>query len=479
MSSLSSGIQVTTVPERCLIEMYCGAVCERPIHPAPNHDKTPICLMHSHDPEKSDAKFQNEIESILRIAEAQQDGQADFSGFVFPSANYSRRQFVPGCMFRGAKFTQDADFGGSEFRRDINFDGARFEQTAHFVATKFEQHADFANASFVKFACFNQAIFSRWANFFNVTFTEVVVFNWSKFHERVDFGRARFLLGAEFRETEFRQDESRLPGPVFSLAEFSEHTAVLLYKTYLGQALLHDCDISKLVFSSVEWRLRKQGSKRMVFEEVVDIDRIDPEIAWALRSKSEVPGERDYNLIAELYRQLKKNYDDRDNFPTAGDFHYGELEMRRLSSSQRNRVMKWLHRHLGLVALYKYGSEYGESYLRPFIFLLVVITAFTLLFPLAGLVASADASQQGVSPAKLSYSHFASFVNLYPERKWVGIVAFFGRSLMTALSIAGFQKELKYEPSYPWGRALALLEFLLTSTFVALLLLAIRRQFKR
>jgi len=50
---------------------------------------------------------------------------------------------------------------------------------------------------------------------------------------------------------------------------------------------------------------------------------------------------------------------------------------------------------------------------------------------------------------------------------------------MTALSVAGFQKELKYEPSYPWGRALALLELLLTSTLIALILLAIRRSFKR
>jgi hypothetical protein len=50
---------------------------------------------------------------------------------------------------------------------------------------------------------------------------------------------------------------------------------------------------------------------------------------------------------------------------------------------------------------------------------------------------------------------------------------------MTALSVAGFQKELIYQPAYPWGRALALLELLLTSTLIALFLLALRRQFRR
>jgi hypothetical protein len=50
---------------------------------------------------------------------------------------------------------------------------------------------------------------------------------------------------------------------------------------------------------------------------------------------------------------------------------------------------------------------------------------------------------------------------------------------MTALSVAGFQKELRYSPVYPWGRALALLELLLTTTLGGLFLLAIRRQYKR
>jgi len=50
---------------------------------------------------------------------------------------------------------------------------------------------------------------------------------------------------------------------------------------------------------------------------------------------------------------------------------------------------------------------------------------------------------------------------------------------MTALNVAAFQRDFAYEPSYPWGRLLALLEALLTSTLVALFLLALRRQFRR
>ena len=50
---------------------------------------------------------------------------------------------------------------------------------------------------------------------------------------------------------------------------------------------------------------------------------------------------------------------------------------------------------------------------------------------------------------------------------------------MTTLSVAAFQREFVYEPSYPGGRALALLELLLTSTLIALFLLAVRRHCRR
>ena len=50
---------------------------------------------------------------------------------------------------------------------------------------------------------------------------------------------------------------------------------------------------------------------------------------------------------------------------------------------------------------------------------------------------------------------------------------------MTTISVAAFQRDLTYEPTYPWGRLLAIVEILLTSTLLALFLLAVRRQFRR
>ena len=57
---------------------------------------------------------------------------------------------------------------------------------------------------------------------------------------------------------------------------------------------------------------------------------------------------------------------------------------------------------------------------------------------------------------------------------------FLGHSLMTALSVMALQRELEYQPVYPWGRPLlTVFELVLSYTLIALFLLAVRRQFRR
>jgi len=491
---------------------------------------------------KGDAAFQSEIERILKTAG---HGLADFTRFVFPSANYKHKLFEAECIFAGAEFHKRTEFTGATFAHGADFHGVSFMGTADFagvtfnrggtfVSARFQQFASFSGANFVigadftwarfretalfhksKFSDqavfhevtftrtsdFSEAIFEGDANFYGTTFEQAANFKSAKLAGQANFSRTKFLSVAEFLETSFRKDDQRAPGPIFTLASFSRPEAVIFYKTYLGQALFHNCNISKLSFISIEWRERKRSRKRMIFEEEIDLKDV---AADALRLRPNSPNERDYELIEGVYQQLKKNYDEAKDYWTAGDFHYGELEMKRLACKRKSKVVRWLVQHLRLVALYKYASQYGESYTRPLPWLFFVLLLFMGLYPLAGLDLSkgpsqptpaavaihgsapqmtvAAATQQNSAPearSELSYGHFSEFVKNYPGRKWVGRCAFFGHSLMTALSVAGFQKELKYEPSYPWGRVLALLELLLTSTLIALFLLAVRRQFRR
>jgi uncharacterized protein YjbI with pentapeptide repeats len=592
--------QVAEAEQGCPVLMYNGQRCDRPIYRAPaGVDKEPVCLMHSHDPEKDDAAFQAEFERILRDAG---EGVADFTRFVFPTANYRGREFRATCIFHHTTFTQDAhfaqatfvdsaDFGFAAFKQDAHFDSATFARDAVFTRvtltrrasfrkTAFTQGADFTAATFTQDADFREAKFTHGANFSGATFERVAAFNEATFERAALFsnttftGEASFILAsfeghahfsgtrfekaahfrgatfaqgvnfwtttftgaalfsaatfkerAIFRETVFREDASGEPGPIFSLARFEKPELVLFYKTCLAQALFHNCDVSKFVFSAVRWRQRPNG-KRMVLEEDEKLD-LTPYVTEAVRTKEGDPDERSYGLIAELYQQLKKNYDDRKDYWTAGDFHYGEMEMKRLATPHANRLSQWiagtvqsclakekpgflarwaktkgysersfhvlrreLHRRMGLAAWYKYASEYGESYGRPVLWLVGVLILFTLLFPIWGLRPGGKSSspQPAASESRaaakehtpeLSYANLSRYRSAEPGGARVTAWSLFGHSAMTTLGVAAFQRDLAYEPSYPWGRLLAIFEILLTSTLLALFLLAVRRQFRR
>ena len=142
---------------------------------------------------------------------------------------------------------------------------------------------------------------------------------------------------------------------------------------------------------------------------------------------------------------------------------------------------------MGVAAWYKRLSAYGENYLRPMTWLGAVMLLFSVVvYPFAGLDYDSGGESSAARPAslvsnvvKLTYFNPCPGSTKTPSRACLSRVQLIGHSLVMSLYVAGFQRGLVYEPSYPWGRILALLEAPLSSTLVALFLLAVRRQFKR
>ena len=464
--------------------------CGRPTYAAPfGIDETPVCLMHSRDPQKSDSEFQQEFERILREA-TDRNEVADFTRFFFTSAEYTHREFKTRCRFDHATFTQRSDFSKVTFTQHAIFSDARFTQKAsfycaafiqiaYFYHVTFTQAADFCRARFMQDANFSHATFAQVADFLGTEFTQEANFEEATFAREVRFDQAKFLVSAAFRETVFRGDkelgsetDDTLQGPVFSLAQFSHPEAIVFYKTYLGQALFLNCDVSGVTFSSVTWRKRNRGGKSMVLEEEVSLDCA---AASALKPGGDSHDELNYGLIAQIYQQLKKNYDSHLDYWTANEFHFSEMEMKRLAAPTSGPLLKirrWCHRYMSFIALYRYASDYGNNYTKPILWLLGILLLFATLFPLPGL--------QHTNPtytdtyASAWHSRKTTPAKLTSETRLI-----FGKSLLTAIDTAMFQKSPEYSPAWPWGRLLAILEISLTSTLFGLFLLAIRRQFRR
>src|SRR3989442_7331723 len=220
----------------CPVRMWrSGSPCGRPLLAARySGDEDHVCLMHSSDPNKDQAVFQEEFKRTLSQAGT---GIADFTGFVFPARSCGVREFEPWCVFLMVTFSKSADFTGATFKNGAGFVGATFRQSADFTGATFEQEA----------------------GFISTTFTQTARFEETAFKKTVDLSLASFLGSAEFLKTRFRRDSrgwDAEPGPIFTGTRFKKPEEVKFYKTYLGQALFHNCDVSKFEFSDVSWRAR-------------------------------------------------------------------------------------------------------------------------------------------------------------------------------------------------------------------------------
>jgi uncharacterized protein YjbI with pentapeptide repeats len=467
----SAAVEGDGVEVGCPISMYYhgfGPRCGRKLHVAPEGvDEKPVCLMHSTDPGKqSGLLFDTFWREFERVLEAAGDGEAHFDRFVFPKLDFSKRTFQAICLFDCATFTQNANFFKTTFTQNADFTGAAFTQYAYFWNATFTQAANFLRATFALDADFSNATFTQDANFFAATFTQAASFVDTTFHGTADWRICKFLNQAEFRQTKFEPLVEGQPSAAFALASFSKPGEIVFDDVDLSRVLFHNCDVSQVLFtSSVRWAKREGNRGLAVFEETIPLDQ---QYAKGLHRD----GQRAYRAVAQIYQQLKKNYDSRLDYWTANEIHFGEMEMMRLAGP----VRQWWHPRLSFVALslYKYASDYGNSYGKPLAWLLGVLLAAALLFPFPGVGLKGNAANS----ARVTYSRVwnrqdSLTNNLWTEAKLIG------KSGITAIDTATFQRTPEYTPAYPLGRVLAIVETLLTSSLFALFLLAIRRQFRR
>ncbi|HWE86445.1 MAG TPA: hypothetical protein VG267_15985 [Terracidiphilus sp.] len=429
---------------------YPEVRCGRKLHVTPEGmDEYPVCLMHSKDPNKRSGPlfeaFRREFERILIKAGG---SEAHFEKFVFPPLDFSRREFQAICLFSGATFTQSASFFDATFMQKVDFDFVTFIQDADFAFATLTQNADFSGA----------------------TFTQATNYSCAKFHGTVDWSSCRFLAQTEFVNTTFDPQIVGKPSAVFDGANFFKPSEIVFDDVDLSRALFHNCDVSQVSFtSSVRWGIRGNNRGLAVFEETIPLEQLH-----TVTLKRD--GRRDYRAVAQIYQQLKKNYDVRLDYWTANEFHFGEMEMKRLAVPTVGPLLwlrKWFHRKLSLVALYKHASDYGNSYGKPMLWLLGILALFAALLPLPGVGLKRQGAGQAETYATVWRAGDGWMANLRAEAR-LG-----GKGAITSVDAATFQKSAEYAPVYPWGRVLAIFETLLTSTLFALFLLAIRRQFRR
>lgn len=453
----------------------------------------------------------------------------DFTQFSFPEIDFSKRRFSKEAIFKGSTFADQPTFTNVVFDEKVDFMAVKFKRGAFFHATKFLGSASFmeavfgdesfpgrgwfvetefrkranfmqahfyGSANFAKCHCFNevqfhQVSFEDTANFVYSTFEHETSFAGSTFKEKAYFDGASFLESASFNNGTFETEalfgswvdfdaepnsfhlRAREIKCVLSKCEFRnvrlrKDAQIIFHKVDLKFASFLDTDLERVTFRDVEWY--HPGSMIGGW--------LRPQALWDDFRSPRVDNidDHDFEKIAENYRQLVLNYEKKRNYETAESFHVGEMEMRRKKKGTEQRSALWskVRKWVNSYGLYRVSSNYGTSYVQATILLICFILLFSLAFLYSGFrTVNADNSQGQLIEYDLRSDGRHRSTTL---RQWASD---YGSAISLSLSIITFQKDRFYEPMEGWSRFWLYLAVFVLTAQAAMILLAVRRRFKR
>lgn len=318
-------------------------------------------------------------------------GTTEFIKAIFKKrARFQDTTFMSLVQFDRAKFENFTWFDGSTFEDRVDFNGVKFERYIGFRGTIFEEHTSFMHATF-RNAIFNQAIFKSDTDFMDAIFRDAgfddtilegtTGFMGAIFKQRVKFeitiSSYLFyeniivdgLFYLKIKEYKSKEDIPRKYTCSIREPIIKENGKIIISgnlgsegSVYAGISLINT-DLDKFEFIDVDW-LEYNGRKVIVD----DIFLRDNSLKEAYYTSYFEPT---YNQIAQTYRRLRDNFETARRYSEAGDFFIGEMEILRFyDPSLLNRI---------LYTIYNYLGKYGESIIRPLIWMFISIFTISLL----------------------------------------------------------------------------------------------------
>jgi hypothetical protein len=415
---------------------------------------------------------------------------ADFACAHFAEgASFFHCDFAAETNFGGVIFSGDADFAQSTFHNAALFTRARFETDGLFANARFCHEAVFVLAAFDGQARFMGARFDddflgpmlveTWLDLQNTRYESRV--NFRAFCRAISLEQARFVAGTTLllRWAAIRLDGAEFLAPSTigwsppwpdlderrlrdgnDADDASRPHVVSVVGASLGVAAFDALELSACEFASAHGLdgLNTEGcvfattpagwSRLGRFPYWTRWDRRDviaEECEWRRHARygdkwrlaiervplaNPDPSPLDPQIIAAIYRALRKGREDAKDEPGAGDFYYGEMEMRRHTRDERSvgALAGWSTD--AVVWMYWLVAGYGLRASRALVALALTIGLGAVLFQLVGY-------QPGTHPPA-GYVLFAaeSAISLLRQPDAAGLTAW-GHVIQILLRLAG------------------------------------------
>ncbi len=298
--------------------------------------------------------------------------------------DFSKIHFEQKMSFYNTIFNESASFTFSLFKEPVYFSFSKFLSTSNsFQYANFEALVDFAQSTMrnIKFkeatftnVCFTESRFYDDVSFWNVTFLNNAIFKDSIFCDPVDFSESQFKSFTEFEGVTFINNAN------FSKVSFKNQ---IKFNGNLSNVSFLDTDIKKVIFGNkTSWeKLDLTNKNEKSTRKNIDFKIYDEK----LLEKSD---ETQINLesVKNVYRDLRDNFDQNLRYDIAGEFFVREMELTRKyqDKHQGNRFIttkKFLLKRVIFSFYWWYNiiGQYGQSYYRPIISAVPIITLGTCI----------------------------------------------------------------------------------------------------
>jgi uncharacterized protein YjbI with pentapeptide repeats len=448
-------------------------------------------------------------------------GKANFASVEFhEDSSFEESVFEKDVSFTWSRFDKGLEVTGCEFKGEANFVGANFSKYASFSEVIFNQKALFNEATFEEVAAFYQAIFKGDAAFETAVFNNDAYFSMAVFNGNASFAGTVFNKAADFNYVTFNSQTRFTADKTAVFEERCDFRGLVLpkdadfvfFRVNLSRASFHDTNLELITFRDVKWASATtslssllRGNSYLLWDEVRPLEGMRD---W-----------HDDDKTAENYRQLVINYEGKRDYDAAEFFHIGEMEIRRkkiaewreppsLDARKFRRLRKhirlykalknvqvWLYQATWLLTLrwriegwwrnlrlyfngygvYLLSSRYGTSYAQAILVLVLMLLGFSWVFLFTGFQFGKE--YRGGNDWFFEYD-WCYECKFSPDALWK-LLSAYREALMYSFSLITFQRGEYYEPSSWQTRFWVYVAMLFLLSQAAMVLLAIRRRFKR
>jgi uncharacterized protein YjbI with pentapeptide repeats len=295
------------------------------------------------------------------------EGEADFSQALILKGPNAPAGFLN---------NGEANFSWAWFGGEAKFARVRIEGPAYFWATRFRSLADLSDIRFESDARFEGAPWRVCVSRLELGSLYDELVRRGVLHPDPETSDGRFanFLGVESEEQLVRRMGGALPADAVEAVRrlWTERAQPMFSDRGAWLTGVTAANPSQVLFTGVNLgRVRIAGSG-LAGARFEDVEWDHRRVFGALRRRSAAYDERecrerrDYETVCGFYHDLRVSYEQKNRLETAGDFYYGEMEMRRMRQPR-------LWRAVSLTAWFKYLSGYGENYALALAWLAAVV----------------------------------------------------------------------------------------------------------